>query len=513
MAKIVKIHDIGNQKIAQIEVESLSKVDDRTNSYYSANGILHHNCNGPHVPLVVVDEIDTVSGEGLRAYKEISGMLDTKGGRKALRVGISTRKSRYGLMNAAMENAEKEGRTVRKWTVFEFMEPCSDARSGTTEIELYINQDKMEVISPEDYARKDKNKQKDFEMHKGFNKCAQCPLFSICLTDAKKQVSKSPMLKTLDELIQKVRSEGADWALSQLMNLKPQVEGVVFREFEEKIHVKTWNQLWFILTAKEYPGECSHDMFVKKCHELKLPCYSGIDWGWSSPNTVVFFFVDKRDNVYVIKTDGMTYVSQPSWVHYIKTKYHNKYRCQLYVPDAADQGAIQEMQKAGLPVANQMDKGAINTGIQVIKKFLKTPGSTEPKLFFAKETTTAIITEMFMYHFKTDASGLVTDEPDTQYDHWIDALRYPMTTLFGKSNLVLGSGLALDEQDKLIDKDGHFTRMPSPAEYAISQGTNVNPNEPDLTKLGKIGKKSELEDPDDSEGGSEGGSGSFIWSF
>ena len=33
-------------------------------------------CNGPHVPLVVVDEIDTVSGEGLKAFKEISGMLD-----------------------------------------------------------------------------------------------------------------------------------------------------------------------------------------------------------------------------------------------------------------------------------------------------------------------------------------------------------------------------------------------------------------------------------------------------
>ena len=28
-------------------------------------------CNGPHVPLVIVDEIDTVSGEGLKAFKEI----------------------------------------------------------------------------------------------------------------------------------------------------------------------------------------------------------------------------------------------------------------------------------------------------------------------------------------------------------------------------------------------------------------------------------------------------------
>ena len=44
-------------------------------------------CNGPHVPLVVVDEIDTVSGEGVKAFKEISGMLDSRAGKKALRVG------------------------------------------------------------------------------------------------------------------------------------------------------------------------------------------------------------------------------------------------------------------------------------------------------------------------------------------------------------------------------------------------------------------------------------------
>src|ERR1017187_1777156 len=59
--------------------------------------------NGPHVPLVVIDEIDTVSGEGIKAFKDIAGMLDSKGGRKALRVGISTRKSRYGLMNQKLE--------------------------------------------------------------------------------------------------------------------------------------------------------------------------------------------------------------------------------------------------------------------------------------------------------------------------------------------------------------------------------------------------------------------------
>ena len=467
-------------------------------------------CNGPHVPLVVVDEIDTVSGEGVKAFKEISGMLDSKGGKKALRVGISTRKSRYGLMNRQIENALEEGRTVRRWTALEFSERCTDERSGTKEINLYVNQEKMEVLTEVEYGKREKSKQKEFIQHKALEGCAKCPLFSICLTDAKKQISTSPMLKPLDEMIQKVRAEGADWALAQLMNLKPSVEGIIFREFEERIHVKVWNQMWYILTGREFPGECTHDMFVKKCHELNLPCYAGIDWGFSSPNTVVFFFVDARENIYVVRCDGMTYISQPTWIHHIRTKYHNMYRCQLYVPDAADQGAIQEMKKTGLPVANQPDKGQINTGVQVIKKWLKIPGSLDSKIFFAKETCGHIIQEFQLYHYKLDAAGFVTDEPAKEYDHWLDALRYPMTLLFGKSQMVLGSGLDYDNQQSIMNRDGFYTRTPGALDYANANGIPVNDNVEDVSKLGKVGTKADL---DGQEEDTSNSGGSFIWTL
>ena len=467
-------------------------------------------CNGPHVPLVVVDEIDTVSGEGVKAFKEISGMLDSRNGKKALRVGISTRKSRYGLMNKQIENAAAEGRTVRRWTAFEFMERCDDARSGTKKIPLYVNQDKMETLTEYQYLQKELVKQKEYTMYEGFEGCATCPIFSICLTDAKNQTSTSPMLKNLDvDLIQKVKAEGADWALAQLMNLKPSVEGIIFREFEEKIHVKTWDQMWKLLTGKDYPGECSHDRFVAKCHEMGLPCYAGIDWGYSSPNTVVFFFIDKRDNIYIVKTDGMTQISSPAWIHHIKTKYHLKYRVQLYVPDQADQGAIQEMQKAGLPTANDAKKPEIMAGIQIIKKLLKVPGGSETKLFINDEECDHIITEFGLYHYKLDAAGMVTDIPNTDHDHWLDALRYPISLLLGKTNIILGGGLDFDNTEGLRQQDGSYSRTPTATEFATTQGIPFQQNEPDASKLGKIGSKNDLDDPDDSSG-SQGG---FLWSF
>ena len=463
-------------------------------------------CNGPHVPLVVVDEIDTVSGEGLKAFKEISGMLDSKKGKKAIRVGISTRKSRYGLMNQQIENAEKEGRTVWKWTAFEFSERCPDSRSGTKKADYYIIQDDMEVITPDEWKLKDVKKRKEYTKYQMYEKCGKCPAAAICLGDAKKQKSKSNMLKPIDELIQKVRSEGADWSLAQLMNLKPSVEGIVYKEFEEKVHVKDWNQMWDKLTGTEFPGECTHDIFIKKCQSMGLPCYAGIDWGWSSPSTVVYFYIDKQDNIFVVGAYGMTYVSQPEWAHYLKMNYHSKYRCQMYFPDVADPGAITEMRKMGLPTASEQDKN-INTGIQIIKKQLRVPGHTDAKLFVAKETCKPLIEEFGMYHFKTDAAGLVTEVPDTANDHWLDALRYPLTMLLGKTTLLQAGGLNLGG-DKVADQRGFYRKMPTPEEFALENNIALNPEMPDESKLGKIGKPSEIDDDDDDWNGG----GGFLWS-
>ena len=93
---------------------------------------------------------------------------------------------------------------------------------------------------------------------------------------------------------------------------------------------------------------------------------------------MVFFFIDKRENVYVVKCDGETFCNDPKWIGKIKNKYHRKYRCQLYFPDIANGSALDLMKQASLPVANEIDK-SVNLGLQVIKRLLRTPGTGDPK--------------------------------------------------------------------------------------------------------------------------------------
>lgn len=464
--------------------------------------------NGPHVPLVVVDEIDTVSGEGHKAFKDIEGMLDSRGGQEALRVGISTRKSRYGLMNAQIEDAEQAGRTVRRWTALEFAKRCPDERSGTTPTVAYYNQNDLEIITEEEYEAKDSAGRNEFERHEFPGEgCLQCPIAALCLGDAKNQQSKSWMLKPITDVIKKARSNGADWAISQLFNLKPSVEGIIYKEFEERLHVKNWNQMWKTLTQKEYPGECNHDIFVKKCHSMGLTCYAGIDWGWTNPSTVVFFFVDNRDNIYVVRCEGITQVNNPTWAQMIKRKWHNMYRCQLYFPDPANPGDLVTMKQEGLPCPSKIDKD-VDSGIQVVKKFLKSLASPEPKMFFARETCQDIIIEFQSYHFKTDAAGQITDDPAKENDHWLDALRYALYALYGKSTFVTAN-MGVEYNKKVTDNNGNFLRNPSAEEFAKAKGIEYEGKEVDTSKLGQIGTLSELDDDDDTMSGD----GGFLWSF
>jgi len=106
---------------------------------------------------------------------------------------------------------------------------------------------------------------------------------------------------------------------------------------------------------------------------------------------------------------------------------------------------------------------------------------------------------------------MVTDMPATDHDHWLDALRYCLSLLLGKANIVLGGGLEFDSSEGLKNNDGAYSRTPTAAEFATLNGIKFNINEQDVSKVGKIGTKSQLEDSEDSE--ENGSSGSFLWSF
>ena len=389
--------------------------------------------NGPHVPLIVVDEIDTVSGEGVKAFKEISGMLDSRGDKKALRVGISTRKSQHGLMNQQIETANECGVHLRKWTCFEFCQACTEEMSGTIVTDLWVDVYGYRVLPTEKYELLDEKEQGKF-VYVSFpgEKCAKCALAPICQGDAKKQVSKSKFLKPLSDIIKKVKKEGPDWTLSQLMNLKPSLEGVVFKEFNEDRHVITFNEAWVVLTGKQSPVEITKKRFISQAKSIGCQIYCGVDFGWSAPSTATFVIKTPDNNFIVAGTHGLVDTSKPNWLLALKQKYQPIYKADSYFIDTADPGDMVTANEVGLSIGNKSSKKySREYGVQIIKKLLFSLNSPVPNLYFIKDETKDIVREMKTFHYKIGTDGEPTDVLDDENDHWIDGLRYVLADVSG----------------------------------------------------------------------------------
>jgi hypothetical protein len=303
------------------------------------------------------------------------------------------------------------------------------------------------------------------------------------------------MLKPITDLTKKIKEAGPDWALSQLVNLKPSMGGLVYREYSPSKHVRTWNEMWEQLTSKEFPGVCTHDIFVKKCKEMHLTCVAGVDFGWNVA-AFVCAYIDNKENIYIVRADAAQEVNDPTWIHFIKTTYHNMYGIEIYYPDCANPSNIDIMTQEGLNVAEYLKKDIV-LGIQIIKKYLRIPGTNNPKIFLADETTKPMQLEFQQYHFKIKPDGTYSDLPEKEYDHCLDSFKYLMLGTFAEGTLFLSDDFNI--KNPLTNNKGEYLRIPSASEFAEEQGIPFNNNIDELSKGPKMGTLSELYDEDDSD--------------
>ena len=433
--------------------------------------------NGPHQPFVVMDELDTLKPEGLQAYKQINGIpvKHPITGAPPIKMGISTRKSAFGLVQQQMDRAEEQGRVIRMWNVIDMMQRCQPERHGTDEIDIYYNQKILHHVDKPTWEKLPENKKVEYTPIVGTDGCLKCPLFSVCLGDAKKQECTSHMLKPIDDVVADVRGGDADWVLAELMCLKPSIEGIVFKEFDSGRHVVDWKYMWKRLTDQEAPENTGELEFLRELHRRRVPVYAGVDFGWTAPSTLTIMAIDDRDNVYVLKVFGIKKTNDPTFIHMVKTQFHRKYRVQMYYPDVANGSGVDLMKAANLPTASTVIKSE-NLGVQVIKRLLNIPGTGEFKLMIAKEGCEQLVYEMERYHYEMDMAGNMVDGKFAkEFDHSIDGLRYALTSILGKGQMMFASDTMLSaEAAPAMLSDGTYVRAPNFYELAQAHAIPVN---------------------------------------
>lgn len=473
---------------------------------------------GGHFALLSVDELSSaVNPSEQKAYKDLSGVpvsFVKKDGTTAPAVilKITSRQAGDSVVEKEMKKSEELGIKVMIWTSIDSMQKCEPERHGDRPSPMYVDILRDKMLHPDEWKVLPQLEQEKYKYAPDLmSGCLTCPLSRICQGKARFQTSTSPILSRIDDVIYKYRSGGHDWALSQLLSLKANPEGLVYIHFNRDKHVPGWDAMWEKLTGQAPTKPVTRQQFVEKAKKIcSWKCSE--DFGWSNPSTCVVAAIDRRDNIYIIDAFGETFKDDPEWTEIVKRRAQERYPIEFHVPDPENKSALSLFRKAEMSVM-EVDKsaGSIRAGINVVKSFLKVPGTNdETKFFIAPDLVSppdakfkGIIEEFEAYRWPLAADGTILDDknPEKGNDHFLDAVRYLLYYLYGKSASTLSF------------LDGSESDPSDPRDKLLKQASQIggfsyidNRNDP----------KPEDDDPDgsdDNPNGPGGGSGGFHWSW
>jgi len=314
---------------------------------------------GQHIQKLRCDEVELFDEDVFAAAKFTTQSTDQ------IVAGIetiSTMHRPYGLMQTIVTSAQQRAVPVFKWCVWETIEKC---------------------------------------VHRN---CSQCPLWADCAGRAKQAVG---YLK-IDDCISQMRRSSRAGFEAEMLCKKPNLENVVFNEFDPAEHV----------------GAVDYD--------ANLPLYRSIDFGFVNPFVCLWIQVAGDGTVRVFDE----YVRRRATIdiHAAELKARTPAGEAIVAAtfcdpagaganDVTGTSAVRELRSLG--VRTRYRRSGILAGIEQIRRAIRA-GDGSSRLIISPRCS-RLIEALRCYHYPdgTNAAG-ASELPakDGVYDHPIDALRY-----------------------------------------------------------------------------------------
>jgi len=327
---------------------------------------------GQHIHKLRCDEVELFDEDVFSAAKFTT--MSSKNIKAALEV-ISTMHKPYGLMQKVVSQAGKNNVKIFKWCIWEVIEKCKDRI------------------------------------------CSQCCLWSDCQGRAKQGVGYF----RIDDCITQMRRSSRAGFESEMLCKKPNLENVVFDDFDLDKHVCELN------------------------YNPALPLYRTLDFGFINPFVCLWIQVDDDGVIRVIDEYQASRLTIDA--HASEIKRRTRSLCGdsavvatfcdpagVGVNDVTGTSAVRELRSLG--VAVKYRKSKILEGIELIRRALKAGDSTSRILISNK--CEKLIEAMRCYHYQDCSGGFKSELPlkDGLYDHHIDAFRYFFVN-YGRNNNVI----------------------------------------------------------------------------
>lgn len=192
----------------------------------------------------------------------------------------------------------------------------------------------------------------------------------------------------------------------------------IITSIESRMNRKGWWQVYGLGQLGEVDGKIYRDWVIidDLPEEARLE-RRGLDYGYSNdPTSIVSIY--KWNGAFIIDENTYQKGLANKQIADILLNLDNP-SC-IVVPDSAEPKSNDELVSYGVNVlpANK-GRGSVNHGIQVVQS---------QRIFVTKRSVN-VIKEYRNYLWETDKQGKILNEPEHQYSHSMDAIRYAMETL------------------------------------------------------------------------------------
>lgn len=459
--------------------------------------------NSEHTNLMFVDEIDVVRDP--LAYEESKMIPGVERGRFPITVKLSTRKFAFGLMQKEIEGVKETGEVLLNWNLLDVTERCPSTRHSPSakegakkfkQTDRYIARDlPLRQISPEEYEALQDIEKPEWESAKAYEGCLKCKLFAVCKGKLanKKPEATGGLYKPIQHTINQFRKVNPDTAQAQLLCRKPSSKGLIYGRIELDEKLSKAVERRNVITIEEAYEQLMGDLPRKKLTiedlrevilQLGIKTYAGGDWGYAKEFALVVGAVIPNGDFWILETFSMPDLELSDQVDYAK-KLKERWNIRQFFMDTAYPGSIKTFESNGLKCP-KFTKDVMG-GIEAIRgQIVDANNRRNLKVVLWKENE-KFKQMLKVHHFKLDAAGNVTEEPDDDvYSDIGDGTRYMGQNLFGKKKgpkpIITSTAAAVRDPSKTVS-DAHRLQE------EIRRRTHFQEQQPETPKAGRKGKK------------------------
>lgn len=461
--------------------------------------------NSEHTPVMVVDEVDVV--ENADAYEEAKMIPAPMAGKLPMTLYTSTRKYAFGLVQKEIDKAAETQLLIRHWNLMDVTHKCPPTRHMPEKgkLTIYHSDETLRAISEDEWKMLNANEREKYVKGEGYWGCLHgCRLFAACQA---RLVNRPPcracgdsgktcpgFLKPIVHAQTVFKKVTPDKAKAQLLCRKPSTEGLIFPNFSRDVHMLTPSQIAERVTGDKYP-DIDKAQLVTLLKERGARFVAGMDHGHTHNFAVVVAAV-WGDSAFILDVYAQAELELGQKVELCRERVKAVYDPDVWADTAypADNKTLKR--EAGLKIRDwKKGPGSVADGISIVRlRLMPTFGKPEDaKLFMLKsdEGCELLAMRMSQYHWKMDAAGRITDDPDEEHDDEIDAMRYVIMNVFAPKGAKTVASVDQAVKDP-VAQTGQKQYMPNTwMQQVISEATGVQPSsepEPIGTSTGKKGR-------------------------